>query len=73
MAKRYTRGTGVSTCLDVGPRVPQGGVNTDLGESRGTIAVTPQGVIIFPLLANIALSALGEAIGSSATQTTSSS
>jgi RNA-directed DNA polymerase len=38
------------------------GVITELGESRGTYAGTPQGGIISPLLANIALSALDEAI-----------
>lgn len=38
------------------------GVITELGESRGTYTGTPQGGIISPLLANIALSVLDEAI-----------
>ena len=38
------------------------GVITELGQTRGTYAGTPQGGIISPLLANIALSALDEAI-----------
>jgi RNA-directed DNA polymerase len=38
------------------------GVITELGDTRGTYAGTPQGGIISPLLANIALSVLDEAV-----------